>query len=144
MIFEKIIIMDKNLFSRSIFFGFFTWLIPFTFSFFFYSPSGEVIIDNDLFKSIMIMIASITGGYFVFKYFKNVSTYFIKTGVTIGLAWFTMHLFLDIIILIPTLNLTFTNYFTSIGLRYMLIPAISITTGYLFHKKSKTLIYRKY
>ena len=135
--------MDKNLFSKNIIFGFFTWLIPFIISILFYSPSGEIIIDDFFFKSLMITISSITGCVFLIQYFKNVGIHFIKTGVAIGLSWIIIGIILDIIILIPTMNLTITGYLTLISLRYVVILLISITIGYFLNKKNKVLFYSR-
>jgi hypothetical protein len=114
-----------------------TWLIPFAVSFLFYKPDGELVISYDLFKSIMIVLASITGCYFLFRYFKIVESDFILNGLIVGFSWFIINIILDTIILIPIMKVSFSNYFMSIGLRYTVIPAISISMGYLLDKKVK-------
>lgn len=125
----------KRLIIKNLLFGFFTWLIPFAVSFLFYKSGGELVISYDLFKSIMIVVASTGGCYFLYRYFMLANNDFIRNGVITGLSWFAINIILDVIILIPIMKVTFADYFMSIGLRYIVIPVISITMGCLLHKK---------
>lgn len=43
-------------------YGFLTWLVPFVVSFFFYTQDGVLIIEEALFKSIMVVTGALTGG----------------------------------------------------------------------------------
>jgi membrane-bound metal-dependent hydrolase YbcI (DUF457 family) len=87
----------------------------------------------------MIIIVSIAVCYFIFSYFKFIESNFIKHGVIIGLSWFVIHVFFDIMTLMPMMRLDFKNYFKVIGLRYTIIPVISITVGYLLNLKYKEI-----
>lgn len=136
--------MEKKLIIKTILLGFISWLIPFVFSFLFYTPEGELTVPYDLFKSIMIVIASITGCYLLFLYFKFVESNFIKKGVIVGVSWFLINLILDTFVLLPMMNESFLDYFISIGLRYMVIPAISITMGYLLNRQTDFSENRKF
>lgn len=131
--------MDKFAITKIILFGFLTWLIPFAISFLFYTKTGDVIVISDFLKLLMIVIVSITSCYFLFNYFKFIENNFIKNGVIIGLSWFAINIMLDAITLMPMMSLDFENYIISIGLRYTIIPVISITISYLLHIKSKTI-----
>ncbi|MEK6782597.1 MAG: hypothetical protein AABY93_12875 [Bacteroidota bacterium] len=117
--------------------GFLTWLIPFAVSFLFYKPGGELTIPYDLFKSIMMVTASGTGCYFLFRYFTFIDVGFIIHGVIVGLSWFLINIILDTIVLLPIMKVSFHEYFISIGLRYTIIPALSISMGYLLKNKVK-------
>ena len=77
----------------------------------------------------------ISGCYLLFRYFRVVDTDFIRNGVIVGLSWFAINIILDTIILIPIMKTTFADYFMSIGLSYIAIPAISISMGYLLSIK---------
>lgn len=128
--------MEKKLVFKNIKLGFLSWLLPFALSFVFYKPSGELTVSYDLFKSLMIVFGSITGCFLLFRYFKFVAKDFIKQGVLVGISWFLINIVLDTLILLPMMGESFSNYFISIGLRYMVIPAISITMGYLLNRQS--------
>lgn len=128
--------MEKKLVFKNIKLGFLSWLLPFALSFVFYKPSGELTISYDLFKSLMIVLGSITGCFLLFRYFKFVGKDFIKQGVLVGISWFLINIVLDTLILLPMMGESFSNYFISIGLRYTVIPAISITMGYLLNRQS--------
>lgn len=128
--------MEKKLVFKNIKLGFLSGLLPFALSFVFYKPSGELTVSYDLFKSLMIVFGSITGCFLLFRYFKFVAKDFIKQGVLVGISWFLINIVLDTLILLPMMGESFSNYFISIGLRYTVIPAISITMGYLLNRQS--------
>jgi hypothetical protein len=128
--------MNKKQLIRLLLFGFLSWLIPFAFSFLFYRPGGEIKVSYDLFKSIMIVFATATGCYFLYRYFKSVWAEFIKQGIMVGLAWLAINILFDVVLLLPMMKVSFAVYFYSIGLRYLIIPAIGITIGFLLHNKT--------
>jgi hypothetical protein len=127
-----------NSYKKAFLFGFLTWLVPFVAAFAFYKPDGTLSIDIFLFKSIMIIVASSFGSFALVKYFKSVTKEFVKEGVLVGVLWLVMNLILDIIILIPLSKMTFADYFVQIGLRYCMIPAISIGMGYVMRNLQRT------
>lgn len=130
--------MSMKTITKVILPGIYTWLIPFAVSFLFYKPGGELGIPYDLFKSIMIVTGSLTGCYFLFRFFRPIENDFIKQGVIIGVSWFIINIILDSVILIPIMKVSFLEYFMSIGLRYLLIPTFSITMGFLLSNKIKS------
>lgn len=75
--------MKKNL--KIILFGFLAWLIPFVLSIFFYSKTGKLLINLDLFKSIMVVTGMLSGTYLLVKYFEKIKSNFLKEGIIIGL-----------------------------------------------------------
>ena len=109
--------------------GFLVWLIPFVTSFFFYTKDGKLSIDIFLFKSIMIVVGSISAGFLLVSYFKKIDTDFNREGVIVGLTWLGLNILLDLAILIPMSGLSIPDYFAQIGLRYIAMPAMSITVG---------------
>jgi uncharacterized membrane protein YpjA len=117
-----------NKYFRNVLYGFLAWLIPFVASFFFYSEEG-LTIDIFLFKSIMIVVGSISAAILLVSYFKKISTAYLKEGIIVGVAWFGINILLDLLILIPMSGMSITDYFTQIGIRYLVIPAMSITVG---------------
>ncbi|MFN7436251.1 MAG: hypothetical protein ACK5R0_14430 [Bacteroidota bacterium] len=129
--------MTKKLVTKNILFGFLSWLIPFTVSFLFYKPGGELIVPYSTFKSTIMVVGTLSGCYLLLRYFKLVDTDFIRNGVIVGLSWFAINIILDAVILIPIMKTTFADYFMSIGLSYIAIPTISIAMGYLLERRVK-------
>ena len=117
-----------NKYFRNVLYGFLAWLIPFVASFFFYSEEG-LTIDIFLFKSIMIVVGSISAAILLILYFKKTSASYLKEGIIVGVAWFGINILLDLLILIPMSGMIIVDYFTQIGIRYLVIPAMSITVG---------------
>lgn len=121
--------------GKLILFGFFTWLIPFVASIFFFNKSGELLIDIFLFKSIMIVVGTFTGACILVWYFKKVNINFLKTSIVVGIVWFFINIVLDLLVLLPMSGMTVGSYFAEIGIRYLSLPIMAITVGYLLEKK---------
>ncbi len=124
-----------NKLIRNILYGFLVWLIPFVASIFFYSKEGGLTIDVFLFKSIMIVIGSITAAFLLISYFKNINTNYIKEGIIVGIVWFVINTILDLLVLIPLTGLSVGDYFIQIGLRYLVMPVMSIMAGKVLAEK---------
>jgi hypothetical protein len=129
--------MTRKLITRNLLYGFLSWLIPFVVSFLFYKPGGELVVLYATFKSTIMVVGVISGCYFLIRYFRLADSDFVRNGVIVGLSWFAINIILDIVILIPIMKTTFADYFMSIGLSYIAIPAISISMGYLLSIKRK-------
>lgn len=119
--------MNKK-YLKNVFYGFLAWLIPFAASLFFYSKKG-LMIDIHLFKSIMIVVGSISGAILLISYFKKISAAYLREGVMVGIVWFGINILLDLLILLPMSGMSMADYFTQIGLRYLVMPAMSISVG---------------
>lgn len=118
--------MNKTL--KNILFGFIAWLIPFVASFPFYGKDG-LMIDIFLFKSIMIVVGSVTAAVLLVLYFKKITTGYLKEGIVVGIVWFVLNIALDLLILLPMSGMSVPAYFTQIGLGYLSIPAMAIAVG---------------
>ena len=110
-------------------YGFLAWLVPFLSAFFFYTREGKLNIDIFLFKTIMIIVGSITGAILLVYYFKKVGEKYLQEGIVIGVIWFCLNILLDMAILLPMSKMPIPDYFTQIGLRYLVMPAMSIAVG---------------
>ena len=124
--------MRRNI--KIIYFGFLAWLIPFLASFFFYSKDGQLNINIDLFKSMMVVTGMLSGTFLLVKYFRKVKNNFLSEGIIVGLIWFVINIGLDLIILVPMSKMTNSDYFMQIGLRYLSIPILAIGIGYLLER----------
>ena len=112
-------------------YGFLVWLIPFLVAIPFYSPDGAILVDEQLFKSIMIVTGAIVGAFLLVKYFKGISGVYIREGFIIGGVWLIINWILDLIILLPLNGMSPYTYFSQIGIRYLMIPVMSIMAGYI-------------
>ncbi|WP_394697760.1 hypothetical protein [uncultured Methanomethylovorans sp.] len=112
-----------------------SWSIPFVASLFFYTKEGVLTIDVFLFKSIMIVVGSITAGFLLVSYFKNINSEYYREGIVVGLTWFTINILLDLLILVQMSGMSITDYFSQIGLRYIVIPVMTVTIGAALNNK---------
>lgn len=110
-------------------FGFLVWVIPFLFGFAFYDSSGQLIIDPFLFKTIMLIVGALTGASFMVVYFKKLKKGFLRAGIRIGATWFIINIIMDLAILVPMSNMDVWTYMAQIGLRYVIIPIMSVSMG---------------
>jgi len=109
--------------------GFLTWLIPFLAAVPFYGRDGTLVIDLMLFKSMMIVVASITAAALMVWFFSMVSTSYAREAAITGLVWLAMNWALDLIVLVGILGMAPRDYVIQVGLRYLMIPAMVIATG---------------
>ncbi|AFV23869.1 hypothetical protein Mpsy_1662 [Methanolobus psychrophilus R15] len=119
----------QNKYLKKLSYGFLSWLVPFITSLFFYTREGELAIDIFFFKSIMIVVGSVTAAFLIVSYFKAINVDYLKEGVVLGLTWFGINILLDLMVLIPMSGMSLEDYFAQIGLRYVVIPVMCITVG---------------
>jgi hypothetical protein len=129
------VVMNKNL--RMFVYGFFTWLIPFAFSFLFYGKDGKLAIDQLVFKAIITVIGGIVGIAFLVTYFKRIDKDYITEGVFVGVAWLIMNIALDLLTLVLMFKMQIGTYLTQIGLSYLVIPTMAIGMGYALGERKK-------
>ncbi|MCX9079514.1 MAG: hypothetical protein OIN90_02255 [Candidatus Methanoperedens sp.] len=77
----------------------------------------------------MIIVGSFSAAFLLISYFKKINADYFKEGIIVGLIWFGINILLDLLILIPMSGMSITDYFTQIGIRYLVIPAMSIAIG---------------
>jgi len=130
--------MTKKMIVNNLLLGFLSWLIPFAASFLFFRPGGELAVPYATFKSAIMVVGVISGCYLLFRYFKLVDGDFVRNGIIVGVSWFAINIILDTLILVPIMKTTFAEYFMSIGLSYLAIPAISIAMGFLVERKASS------
>ncbi|MEO9484001.1 MAG: hypothetical protein ABJG47_11165 [Ekhidna sp.] len=111
------------------------WLVPFVLGFLFYDSSGQLAADIFLFKSIMIISLTLITVLATNRYFKEIESDFVKKGMHAGLIWLVILLTLDVLILIPIAEMSARDYIYQIGLRYSIIPIISISVGFMLNLK---------
>lgn len=117
--------IDKK---RVVAYGFLSWLIPFVASLLFFGKGGHTTLPIGMLKSIMILVGASSGGFLLFRLFRE-SSPSLGRGVAIGTCWFLMNILLDVAILIPMTKMNIGEYFSEIGLRYLLIPIMAGAMG---------------
>jgi hypothetical protein len=108
--------------------GFLSWLIPFALSFAFFDESGQLLISQPLFKSLMAVAGGGFAALLLVLAFRRLKPS-VWTGLALGLTWLALNLALDIAILVPLTKMPIVTYLYDIGLRYLLIPIFSTTMG---------------
>lgn len=125
-----------NKYLKIVLFGFLLWLVPFITGFLFVDASGNFLIPETFFKSIMIVVGGLVGVVLAVTYFKDVGADFVREGAVIGVTWLVINLCLDLVFVsVGFFPMTITRYFTDIGLRYLIMPIYTIGMGYVLQQK---------
>lgn len=127
--------MNKKLIFSTLGLGFLSWLIPFLASFLFYKPGGDLMVPYATFKSVIMVIGTLSGCLLMYRQFSGIDGNYLSNGMITGIAWFVINIVLDALVLMPMMKTTFPEYFMSIGVGYLAIPVISISMGLLLNRK---------
>jgi hypothetical protein len=93
--------------------------------------------QRPLFESIMPVVVAIWTVFFAVFYLLGRKSGFQKEGIVIGMAWFFMSIFLDLLVfVIGPLKMSLWDYAMDIPVTYLLIPTITFGFGYLMEKYS--------
>lgn len=125
--------MNKNL--KIVLYGFLVWLIPFAVSFFIYPLKTPM---YSLFESIMSVIIAAAAIIFSYLYFKDIKTNFVMEGIITGIVWFIIAIVIDLLMFLPAspMHMNFADYLMTIGVKYLIIPAVTVGTGYVAQNKA--------
>ena len=125
--------MNSSIWHWRVFlFGLLSWVIPFLVAFLLYDRSGELLIPQPLFKSLMTIIGGGLGAWLLVLVFRRIRPTLVS-GVSIGLIWMALNLALDLLVLVPLADMSLGGYFADIGLRYLAIPIIAAAMGVVGH-----------
>lgn len=113
---------------RTTLLGLVSWLVPFVVAFFFVDRTGQFLIPQPLFKSIMVVLSGACGIFLLMLAFRRIRPT-TQSGFALGFFWLALNLGLDLAILLPLGKMTIMNYFYDIGVRYLLIPIFSTALG---------------
>ena len=115
--------------------GFMVWLIPFAVSILIFPIKTSI---PPLFESIMPVVITLCVVLFSNLYFRRLDKGFLKEGVTLGVTWFVISLVLDLMIFMEgPMKMSLVNYMMDIGLTYLIIPIVTIGSGYLIDRKGE-------
>jgi hypothetical protein len=111
---------------KSVFCGILSWLVPFAVSLPFYGKDGVPVIPVGALKSLMVLAGGASGAYLLLRVLRQRPP-LKQAGLVIGLLWLAINVSLDLLVLVPLANMSLRAYFGEIGLRYALIPIMSVT-----------------
>jgi hypothetical protein len=106
-------------------YGFLTWLIPFVVAVPMMDRDGQPVLPIGVFKSLMIVVGTAVGAWLLVRVFRRLPA-FKSAGAVVGLLWLGINVGLDLLVLLPMTRMSVPDYFGEIGLRYLLIPIMSI------------------
>ncbi len=113
---------------RTTLLGFVSWLVPFVVSFLFFDRTGQLLIPQPLFKSLMVVVFGGLGVSLLVLAFRRVRPS-LRSGLVLGCYWLVINLALDLVVLVPLVKMPVDLYFYDIGLRYLLLPIVSTAMG---------------
>ncbi|MFH1387223.1 MAG: hypothetical protein ABIH50_06125 [bacterium] len=119
---------------RKIGYGFIAWVVPYVSAI---PLLGLMQSDPIFFKTLMIVIGGLTGAVCVALYFMKAENNYLSEGVQLGLVWLVLNWLLDFVALLPLSKMPYLQYFKEIGLRYLVMPAMTIPVGYILSRKLK-------
>jgi hypothetical protein len=113
---------------RSTLLGLGSWLIPFLVSIPFFDRTGQLLISQPLFKSIMVVVGGASGAALLVLAFRRIAAS-PASGFALGCYWLAINVLLDLVALVLLMKMPLALYLYDIGLRYLLIPIISTSMG---------------
>jgi hypothetical protein len=117
-------------------YGFLNWLIPFIVALLIFSIRQN---DRPLFESIMPVVVTFSVAVFSILYFKKVGARFLQEGVLLGAIWFFLDVVIDLVMFSSgPMKMGMVDYFKDIGLTYLIIPIVTVASGFLVQTKTKT------
>ncbi len=120
--------MKKIVTLRATTLGFMSWLVPFVVSFLFFDRSGQLLIPQPLFKSVMAVVGGGFAAWLLVAAFRRLSPS-AGVGLALGCYWLAINLGLDIVILVPLTKMPILTYLYDIGMRYLVIPFFAMAIG---------------
>ncbi|MDD1724983.1 MAG: hypothetical protein LUQ07_07625 [Methanospirillum sp.] len=105
------------------------WLVPFLVAIPFYTSNGQLLVDYALFKNVMVITGGLIGAFLLIQLFKTFTGNYIREAILIGVIWLIINWGLDLVILLPMNGMNPGEYFSRIGLGYLIIPIMCIMGG---------------
>ncbi len=108
--------------SKSVFYGFLVWLIPFLIGFFTFPIKNK---QPLVFKTIMAVVLVAVSAIFSKVYLTSIPVIDPSQGAILGCFWAMICIAIDIPVFIYGFKTKATCYFLEIGLAYLIIPIIT-------------------
>lgn len=108
-------------------YGLLIWLIPFAVAMALFQVRTT---QRPLFESIMPVVLVACGIVLAERYFRLVTTDFLRHGLAIGLLWLAMSIALDLpVMLSAPISMTVPDYLMDIALTYLIYPILTVGLG---------------
>jgi hypothetical protein len=115
--------------------GALSWLIPFVAAIPFFDNTGVLVIEQTLFKSLMVVIGGASGVALLALAFRRTPPT-LASGTVVGAYWMAINLVLDAVVLLPMSGMTVSLYLSDIGLRYLL-PIMGAAMGAVANRAAR-------
>lgn len=122
-----------------LFTGLLSWAVPFVIGIGFHNKEGQLLVNQDLFKSVMVVAGTLTGMLLLSYLYNKGKIRSVADALWVGIIWLGVNWFFDILILLPVAKLSFDNYYQQIGLRYLSILIICWFTGRIAFKRGRSV-----
>jgi len=109
--------------------GIVTWVVPFAVAIPFYTPNGELLIEEHYFKTLMVVVGAATGAIAIVMYLRNARQGFLLEAVKVGMLWLAMNWVIDLLVLVPMMGTGVVTYFGEIGFRYVSLLFMCVAAG---------------
>ncbi|MBM9502475.1 hypothetical protein JWG44_19665 [Leptospira sp. 201903071] len=126
----------KQYLVRILSYGFLVWLIPFAVAIPFYTRDGKLQTDIFLFKTVMILVGSLTGSLLLASLAIRISGKTLSTLLVTALIWLIINWGLDFLILLPMSKMSVPDYFIQIGFGYLTMSIIAFSIGRAVDQRS--------
>ncbi|PJZ53279.1 hypothetical protein [Leptospira adleri] len=121
---------------RILSYGFLVWLIPFAVAIPFHTRDGKLLTDIFLFKSVMILVGSLTGSFLLASLAIRIEGKTLPTLLFTGLIWLVINWGLDFLILLPMSKMSVSDYSIQIGMGYLTMLIVAFALGRAVDRKS--------
>lgn len=118
----------------AIFYGVLVWLVPFAVSFVIFPIHDS---NRPLFESIMPVAVALAVVLFSILYFRKLDSNFLQEGIRLGVLWLAISILIDLPLFLlenSPMSVTLAEYVSDIGITYLMIPVITVGSGYLLEK----------
>jgi hypothetical protein len=114
--------------TRTLWIGFLSWLIPFLISFFAFRLKKS---NAPLFSTVMFLVVLATAGALLNLYFRKRSVS-VGEAALVGALWMIMNLILDYpMFAYGPMKMTPLGYYSEIGLVYLTFPMFALLAAWL-------------
>jgi len=118
-------------------YGLLLWAIPLAISF---MAFGLKTTNPPFFETIMAVVLAVSVGIFGVMGFRGIRAHFVREGLSMGLTWMGMSIALDMgLFLEGPMKKPLGDYFTDIGLTYLIYPVIMLAMGAALQNRFEAL-----